>query len=92
MDDDAGPEDGFGDDFDDFEDGARGGEDDDFGDFDDGLEAPSTAKEPPEPPPLLQDEHQPTFVSRQCPNSKRALSQKRLLDSHAYLVIADFRF
>lgn len=44
-------DDGFGDDFDDFE---AGGEADDFGDFGDGFEQPSAEPEPssPEPPPV----------------------------------------
>ena len=36
---------GFGDDFDDFEEGAEAGMDDDFGDFDDGFEEPAIADE-----------------------------------------------
>lgn len=64
-------EDGFRDDFDDFEEGAQFAEDDDFGDFgdfDDGFRGPPAAEDVPEPPPLLTDVHQPTFVSRQCSN------------------------
>lgn len=41
----------FGDDFDDFEEGAQAGADDDFGDFDDGFQEPEaeagTVEEPP---------------------------------------------
>lgn len=39
-------DDGFGDDFDDFEEG--GGGDDDFGDFDDGFQEPEPISEPPQ--------------------------------------------
>jgi Domain of unknown function (DUF5102) len=67
--DDAGSEEGFGDDFDDFEEGAQIGEVDDFGDFDESFERPSAAEEASEPRYLPQDEQPPTFVSRQCSNS-----------------------
>jgi Domain of unknown function (DUF5102) len=67
--DNAGSEEGFGDDFDDFEEGAQVGEDDDFGDFDEGFERLSAAEEVSEPRYLPQDEQPPTFVSRQCSNS-----------------------
>ena len=40
MIDDDNDENGFGDDFDDFEEGAQAGADDDFGDFDDGFQEP----------------------------------------------------
>lgn len=68
-DDDTGSEEGQGDDFDDFEEGAEVGADDDFGDFDDGFEESSASEAVAEPQPLLQDEHQSTFVSRQSSNS-----------------------
>jgi Domain of unknown function (DUF5102) len=73
RDDDADSEDGFGDEFDDFEEGAQAGEDDDFGDFDDGFEGPSEVEEVSQRPPLLQNEPQPTFVSRPCSNSSVSL-------------------
>lgn len=57
-------EDGFGDDFDDFEEGAQPGEDDDFGDFDDGIEGLSAGEEVSEH--LAQDGPEPAFVSRRC--------------------------
>lgn len=49
-------DDGFGDDFDDFEAGAEA---EDFGDFDDGFEQPAADPEPPrpEPPPVLRTAH-----------------------------------
>jgi hypothetical protein len=40
-------ENGFGDDFDDFEEGDQAAEDDDFGDFDDGFQEPELVQSPP---------------------------------------------
>lgn len=49
-------DDGFGDDFDDFEEGAEAGEDDDFGDFDDGFQEPEpVAATPPQAPEPVHD-------------------------------------
>lgn len=88
--DDAGSENGFGNDFDDFEEGAQAGEDDDFGDFDDGLEEPSAIEPVSEPSPLLQDEPQPTFVSRQYLSSGQSIVAGKYPFSfpYAYFVTA----
>ncbi|ERF70046.1 hypothetical protein EPUS_03598 [Endocarpon pusillum Z07020] len=54
-------EDGFGDDFDEFEEGAQPGEDDDFGDFDDGIEGLSASEEVSEHLLPAQDGPGPAF-------------------------------
>jgi Domain of unknown function (DUF5102) len=92
--DDAGPDNGFGNDFDDFEEGAQAGEDDEFGDFDDGFEGPSATEEASQPSPLSQDEPRPTFVSRRCFSSSQSIVAGKYQSSasHAYFVIADLIF
>lgn len=62
----ATSEGGFGDDFDQFEEGAQLSEGDDFGDFDDGFEEPQLAEEVTEHLTTFQDEPRRTLVSRQC--------------------------
>jgi len=47
LNDDDDNENDFGDDFDDFEEGAQAGADDDFGDFDDGFQEPEAVEESP---------------------------------------------
>ncbi|KAL8940899.1 MAG: hypothetical protein Q9216_002560 [Gyalolechia sp. 2 TL-2023] len=61
-------EDGFGDDFDDFE---AGGEADDFGDFDDAFEQPSTVPKPSdmEPPPNAETTYRTNTPSIGSPSS-----------------------
>ena len=87
-------EDGFGDDFDDFEEGAQPGEDDDFGNFDDGIEGLSAGEEVSEPLPPAQDEPEPAFVSRRCSISSLIHSyfQGPFVCYFAYSVIAHSRF
>lgn len=68
--------DGFGEDFDDFEEGAQAGEDDDFGDFGDGFEEPTLDVEESEPRPGIQ-EPQSDFVSRLRASSSQSLLAPR---------------
>lgn len=62
---------GFGDDFDDFEEGGQTGADDDFGDFDEGFQEPEAETEPGATPPVStsQTHSLPTepFVSLRLP-------------------------
>lgn len=87
LSDDDQEDEGFGDDFDDFEEGAQVGEDDDFGDFDDGFEEPSAVKEVSEPPAVQRDEHRTTFVSRQCSNASRCTLSRRSLSFILMLIL-----
>lgn len=91
---DSAAEEGFGDDFDDFEEGAQPGDDDDFGDFGGGVEGLSVAEEVTEPLPPAQYDSEPSLVSRRS-------SVSSLNDSYlpglsdccfAYSVIAHSRF
>lgn len=71
LDDDNGRND-FGDDFDDFEEGAQAGADDDFGDFDEGFQGPEakaeadTEKTPPVSTSQINFIPAETFVSPTC--------------------------
>ena len=87
---DAGSENGFDNDFDDFEEGAQAAEDDEFGEFDDGFEGPSITEPVSEPSPLLQDEPRPTLVSRRCFTSRQSIVAGKHVSSisRAYFVIA----
>ncbi|KIW28541.1 uncharacterized protein PV07_08196 [Cladophialophora immunda] len=66
----------FGDDFDDFEEGAQAGADDDFGDFGDGFEEPETVESPP-----------PVSTSQ---SSSVPADAFPLIESHTLSSISDF--
>lgn len=78
-DDDAGSEEGFGDEFDEFEEGAQLGENDDFSDFNDGFKGPPAVEEVSEPPP--------TFVSRPCSVSSKFIPAHRRLSIALMLIL-----
>ncbi len=88
------PNNDFGDDFDDFEEGAEAGMDDDFGDFDDGFEEPAIAEEAQ---PQAHDREQElpllSFVSRNdLTMLMTLLSRLECPDNiHAYLHLASNR-
>ncbi len=91
---DSASEEGFGDDFDDFEEGVQPGDDDDFGDFGDGVEGLSVAEEVTEPLSPAQYESEPSFVSRESSASSLNDSYLPGLSDRcfAYFVIAYSRF